>query len=73
MGLMEYDEDEEDFRGSGFLNEMDFFTWDLIVKNTPKLTQVELLLHKNLLRHKKFFVNNEYQYNVPFMIFYSGS
>lgn len=36
------DEDDDDFRGAGaggpgFMNDLDFITWDLIVKNTPKL------------------------------------
>ena len=36
------DEDDDDYRdgdygAQGFMNEMDFMTWDLIVKNTPKL------------------------------------
>ena len=53
------------------MNEMDFMTWDLIVKNTPKLPQLEILLHKNQIKNKKFFtVHNDYQYNPPFMIFY---
>ena len=43
----EYDEDEEEFQGTGIVNDMDFFTWDLIIKNTPKLPQIDLLLHKN--------------------------
>ncbi|CDW81693.1 UNKNOWN [Stylonychia lemnae] len=70
------DEDEDDYRdgeygGQGFMNEMDFMTWDLIVKNTPKLAQIELLLHKNMVKNKKFFtLYNEYQYNPPFLIFY---
>jgi len=36
------DEDDDEYRdgeygGQGFMNDMDFMTWDLIVKNTPKL------------------------------------
>eukprot|EP00347_Sterkiella_histriomuscorum_P006065 403354200 len=53
---------------------MDFMTWDLIVKNTPKLMlqQIEMLIHKNQIKNKKFFTTyNDYQYNPPFMIFYS--
>ena len=51
----EYDDEDEGLGGTGFLNEMDFFTWDLIIKNTPKLPTLELLLHKNLIKNKKFF------------------
>ena len=70
-------DEEEEFRmmmgdGNGFFNDMDFFTWDLIIKNTPKLPQIELLLHKNQIKNKKFFtIYNDYQYNPPFMVFYS--
>ena len=31
------DEDEEGMRGAGYLNEFELYTWDLIIKNTPKL------------------------------------
>jgi hypothetical protein len=65
FGNMEnYDEDEDDsndVRGGGFFNDLDFFTWDLIIKNTPKLPQLELLLHKNQIKNKKFFtLYNDY-------------
>ena len=67
----EYDDDEEEFQGPGIVNEMDFFTWDLIIKNTPKLPQIELLLHKNQIKNKKFFTQfNDFQYNPPFLVFY---
>ena len=41
--------------GIGYLQDIDFITWDLIIKNTPKLPQIELLLHKNQIKNKKFF------------------
>ena len=47
-GDFDDDEDEDFMRGGiGFLQDIDFITWDLIIKNTPKLPQIELLLHKN--------------------------
>jgi hypothetical protein len=49
------DEDDEGLGGPGYLNDMDFLTWDLIIKNTPKLPQLELLLHKNQIKNKRFF------------------
>lgn len=68
------DEEDEDYikGGMGFLQDVDFLTWDLIIKNTPKLPQIELLIHKNQIKNKRFFqVFNDYQYNPPFMVFYS--
>lgn len=54
------------------MNDMDLLTWDVIVKCTPRLPQLEILLHKNLIKKKKFFtVYNDFQYNPPFLIFYS--
>jgi hypothetical protein len=71
MGDM--DDEDDDYRGVGFLNDMDFLRWDLIIKNTPKLPQLELLLHKNQIKNKRFFTQlNDYQYNPPFMIFFSS-
>jgi hypothetical protein len=37
---MDMDDDDDDYRGGiglSMLNDLDFLTWDLIVKNTPKL------------------------------------
>ena len=60
----EYDDDDEDdyMRGGiGMLHDIDFVTWDLIIKNTPKLPQLEILLHKNQIKNKRFFtVYNDY-------------
>ena len=53
------------------MNDMDLLTWDVIVKCTPRLPQLDLLLHKNTLKNKKFFTQyNDSQYNPPFLIFY---
>jgi hypothetical protein len=52
------DEDDEGLGGPGYLNDMDFLTWDLIIKNTPKLPQLELLLHKNPNKNKKSYLHN---------------
>lgn len=51
------EEDEEDYMrgGMGFLQDIDFISWDLIIKNTPKLPQIELLIHKNQIKNKRFF------------------
>lgn len=35
--LGDMDDEEDDYRGVGFLNDMDILRWDLIIKNTPKL------------------------------------
>lgn len=45
---VEDDDENEDFLGgNGFMQDLDFFSWDLILKNTPKLPGLELLMHKN--------------------------
>lgn len=50
---------------------LDFMTWDLIVKNTPKLMLLEIIIHRNQIKNKRFFTTfNDYQYNPPFLIFY---
>jgi len=64
------DEDQiEHFRASGMMNDLDFFTWDLIIKNTPRLPFLEPLLHKSHIVNRKFFQHNDYTYNPPFLIF----
>ena len=46
--MNEYDDEDDDYmRGNGFLQDVDFLNWDLIVKNTSKLPTLELLMHKN--------------------------
>ncbi len=53
--MIEEEDDFADFRGMGMLNDLDFFTWDLVIKNTPKLPPIENILHKNLIKNTRFF------------------
>lgn len=59
----DYDEDDDAFDGGigfGWYNDMDFFTWDQIIKTVPKLPQLDFFMHKTALKNKKFFlVSNE--------------
>lgn len=57
-GVLDFDEDDEDdFRLNGdFMNDMDLFTWDVIVKSTPRLPSIETLIQKNQLKHRKFLL-----------------
>jgi hypothetical protein len=34
--MQDFDDEEDDYRMGGMMNDIDFLTWDLIIKNTPK-------------------------------------
>jgi hypothetical protein len=52
----------------------DYFTWDLLLKNIPKLPSLEiifLLKKEEGLKYKSFYEKNKWIYNPPFLVFYN--
>ena len=48
----------------------EYLTWDLLLKNIYKVPPLEGFLQRHEIRHEKFYENNKWMYNMPFLIFY---
>ena len=53
-----------------FLDDPDYTSWDIVLKNTPQLPLLESMINKYGLVNKGFMAKHSYSYSPPFMIFY---
>ena len=50
-------------------NQVNYFTWDQLLKVIPKLPDIVVFLQKEQIRNTKFFEDNDGRYNPPFYVF----